>query len=285
MRKTKIIVLLVLIGVVFIVGYEINTKRNNNKDENTKELEWEEQTGFVDLGDGWTCYMILTRNKDKTGKTEGEYVSYVFDADNLIYTTLQGYYVPIVNASTGKVTEKAEVNVPSYSVGDSTREDIKCISEFLNEKKFQEKISEKDLQELTCTNIKKSLIIQAFNAAIDSKPLPLGKYNYGSSFKDTIETDEGYTWQVVILPNYGNLYKVEIELIYKDGSHLEDKIKEKTATEDEMHLHDKLDQIEEMIVNDQNLDVSIDETLTIAGVKFETLHQLLGKMESEGTKN
>ena len=74
-------------------------------------------------------------------------------------------------------------------------------------------------------------------------------------------------------------------MIYKDGSHLEDKIKEKTATEDEMHLHDKLDQIEEMIVNDQNLDVSIDETLTIAGVKFETLHQLLGKMESEGTKN
>lgn len=213
--------------------------------------------------DQWFNYFCIELpKKDKEKKSvDGNYkfdntVAYTFDGINLKYKNLDDHYIPIYD-NNNKEIDKVEAPYPSLSVSTVYRDEIKTINKFFNEKKFSKKISIKDLIELELQKIKKETLINMFNMAYDKKPISLGKY-INLPFVSILSSvsDNGYIFQVGYYVEYGNVIKVNIEIIYDDGTYLSDLVANEGASITQQNLDNKITKIEEFIILNQDFDIS-----------------------------
>jgi len=105
--------------------------------------------------------------------------------------------------------------------------------------------------------IKKETLIDIFNRAYDKDPIEFGKYlNLPFVQVETSISNNGYIFQVGYYLEYGNIIKVNIEIIYDDGTYLSDLVKDKKASVHQKELFNKIKRVEEFILINQDFDIS-----------------------------
>ncbi len=269
----RLIMLSVMFSLVFS-GCDKNVDLLENK------FSFNTKYASVETDDGWLIY--FSYEYPKQGEDFESY--YVYDAVNLKYKYLDGYEVEIIEEGTGEVLNFIKPPTPSFSVNESYGEDIKNISQFFIGKNFVKKITIDDLSGLSLTTIKKQDVVELFNRAIASEPLPNGKYYY---LPETACHEEegfisGYKWHVSYLNLHGCIIKANIELIYEDGKYLSDIVSEGVGTKEQTELHAVIEEIEKKIVSKQMLDLPDSEKSEVSQVNFQRLYNILSEIEKSG---
>lgn len=219
MKKNKIIIpiisVLALVVVAIIIGKatasDVDTKMN-------QEAPYTMKYAYDDHEDGWTIgFKIYYHPNDR--------ITYSFNGYNMKYEELDGYYVPMIDSTTGEVVEKLKPDVIRLSTSEKLSGEINDINEYFNEKKFKESIILSDLDELKTNKIDKEYLVELFNKTINSEELT-SKGNYAdSSLFDRVEvesttTDLEGTWKLSYTVDYGNITNIYIDLVSKDGKYL-----------------------------------------------------------------
>jgi hypothetical protein len=213
--------------------------------------------------DGWFKFLCIELPKinKNSNETTNNFVydgnaSYVFDGINLKYKTLDGYYIPMYDDNNNEIS-KVEAAYPSYSISKSYREDIKKINKFLNDKKFERKISIEDLDTIDFKVVTKEELVFMFNSAFDKTPSDLGNYiNIPFvSIAKSIYVDD-YFYQVGYYCEYGNIRKIDIEVIYDGDVYLSNLVINNEASNGQIILYKKLKEIEEYIITNQDFEIT-----------------------------
>lgn len=230
----------------------------------TKELK-EEYPKFVSKCyetsitlDGWFEFFCIEASKknaeikDTLNNYElGNSTTYTFDGYNLKYKTLDGYYIPIYDENNIEIS-KVEPMYPSYSTSKEKRSYIKLINNYFNEKKFKNKIDISDLKDLNIDDSLKDKLVLYFNNAFDSEPSNLGEYTEIPvvNIVDSL-IENNYYFRVGYYIEYGNIKKINIEIIYKD-KYLEN-INESHPL---YSLYKNTKEVEKWIIDNQSFDIS-----------------------------
>lgn len=213
--------------------------------------------------DGWFKYLCIEPPKENPDKKDvinnfifNESVNYSFDGINLKYKTIDGYYIPVYDDDKNEIS-KIEAPYPSYSVSEKYRYEIKKINKFLDDKKFKNVISLDDLEGLELEFFSKEELVSMFNYAYNKDPIELGKYVDLPFVSITNSVSKnGFYFQVGYYSEYGNISKVNIEVIYDDGSHLSDLVRDGKSSEEQNELYSTINNIEQFIILEQELDIS-----------------------------
>ena len=236
-----------------------------NKEESIENdgLSYVSKCVYVDKQDGWFDYFCIELSKkDKTkSSVDGNYefnqdTNYIFDGINLKYQTIENHYIPIYD-KTNKEVDKVDAPYPSLSVSATYRDEIKRINTFFSNKKFTKKITVEDLKDLQLDKIDKETLVNLFNMAYEKDPIELGKYiNLPSILVTSSISNNGYQFQVGYFAEYGNITKINIEVIYDDGTYLSDLISNGDSTNEQEELYKKINSIENSVISNQNFDIS-----------------------------
>lgn len=257
----RISIILVTIFALLISGCSKNNEVNVEKTEMIKYVS-KCYTSEIDK-DGWfkfLCIELPKKNKNSNETLDNyvynENVSYTFDGINLKYKTLDEYYIPIYDDNKNEIS-KVEAEYPSYSISKSYREDIKKINDFLNDKKFERKISIEDLDTIDFKVVTKEELVFMFNGAFDKTPAELGKY-INIPFVAIVKTNyvNNYFYQVGYYCEYGNIRKIDIEVIYEDGTYLSNLVTNHEASNEQIIFSKKIKEVEEYIISNQDLEIA-----------------------------
>ena len=185
--------------------------------------------------------------------------SYIFDGFNLKYKQLENYYIPVVNVLTGEEVDSVTPPLPSLSVSSKLRDEVEKINKFFATKKFTSNITLEDLKSLNIQYIDKNLLLDLYNDAYSKEPIELGKWlelpQATIVVSDKLE-NLNYKYNVGYFIDYGNIKKVNIDLLYDDGKYLSDLVKEKSASEEDVKKYNELQEIENFIIKNQTFDIS-----------------------------
>lgn len=258
-----------------------------NKEESNEfvGLPYVSKCVYVDKEDGWFDYFCIELSKKDEAKksVDGNYefnqdTNYIFDGINLKYQTLDDHYIPIYD-KTNKEVDKVDAPYPSLSVSATYRDEMKRINTFFNNKKFAEKITGEDLKDLQLDKIDKETLVNLFNMAYEKDPIELGEYiNIPSiSIKSSILNND-YQFQVGYFAEYGNIIKINIEVLYEDGTYLSDLISNDDSTNEQDELYKKLNNIEDFIIYNQKFDIS---KYSGYNKELEALLNLMNRIENE----
>lgn len=256
-RKKAIIIILTLVFVVLISGCGVKEKEDNTYPG------FASNCSTIDKEDGWFYFFCIQYPKiDKSIKTvknnydKSSAYSYVFDGFNIKYKKLDGYYIKISDNS-GNEVGQIEPAFPSLSVSETLRDEIKEISEYFNKKAFNKNIALKDIEDLNINTIDKEILVQMFNDAYNKEPIELGSY-VDLPQAEIIFSDEvdNYKYNIGYYIEYGNIIKINIDILYNDNTYLSDLIKNNTASKEQIKEYDALKKIEENIIENQSFDIS-----------------------------
>lgn len=249
-RKVKFLGFM-FIMVFTVLGLMLVLPTAQATNQNLKTIEYYQKSFYDELDDGWISFFEINYPT-----TEGEN-TYIFDAFNLKYKELDGYYVPVIDNETKKEIDRIIPEYITLSISEKYREEIKDINKFFNEKQFINEIKISDLDKLEIVEISKEYLVTIFNKAINSelKTTPGEYYDSYSSGKVSVEsTDKSLEgeWQLTYIINYGKIKKVNIEFISSDGKYLSDEVESKTALNKDIKLVEELEQLEKNIVINQH---------------------------------
>ncbi len=258
MKKTCFI--FVTIFALLITGCSNNNKMKEEKIEIPKFVS-KCYTDEIDK-DGWFKFLCIELPKKNINAKEtldnyifNESMSYVFDGINLKYKTLDGYYIPMYDDNKNEIS-KIEAAYPSYSTSKQYREDIRKINKFLNDKKFDRKISIDDLETIDFKVVTKEELVFMFNSAFDKTPANLGNYiniPFVAIAKSNYVDD--YFYQIGYYCEYGNIRKIDIEVIYENGNYLSNLVSNHNASNEQILFYEKIKEIEKNIIIKQNFDI------------------------------
>lgn len=258
MKKTCFI--FATIFALLITGCSNNNKMKEEKIEIPKFVS-KCYTGEIDK-EGWFKFLCIELPKKNRNVKEtldnyifNESVSYVFDGINLKYKTLDGYYIPVYDDNKNEIS-KIEAAYPSYSTSKQYREDIRKINKFLNDKKFERKISIDDLDTIDFKVVTKEELVFMFNSAFDKTPSDLGNY-INIPFVAIVNSNyvDDYFYQIGYYCEYGNIRKIDIEVIYENDNYLSNLVSNHNASNEQILFYEKIKEIETNIIVKQNLDI------------------------------
>ena len=152
-KKGKILLIIGIFSAIlgcFSVNAIENNTSGNNKDQST--LEYTLKSIYDLKEDNWIYSMEIAYDID------GEKpISYVFDGYNLKGKSNDNneYYIPYIDRETGKEIDRIPSQYLTLSTSSYYRDEIEKISEFLNNKKFNQEISVNDLTDLDIEKIEK----------------------------------------------------------------------------------------------------------------------------------
>lgn len=272
MMKIKINILLFTSILIILSGCD---RKIELEDTHKKEYPaFVSKCVFNNETDQWFNYFCLELPKLDTKKKSGinnykfdDNAVYVFDGINLKYKQLDNYYIPIYDKNNMEIG-KTDAAFPSLSVSTFYREEVQAINNFFNEKQFSKEISLNDLAGLEISKIEKEILIDMFNRAYHKEPAELGDY-LGLPFVAILSSisTNGYIFQVGYYVEYGNIIKVNIEVIYDNGTYLSDLVSNKNLDAEQEAFSNKLSRLEKFILLNQDFDISkadeYDESLKI----------------------
>ena len=128
MRKYADNIFTVIVLVLVVV---LMSGCNNNK----SLYKFDDKIYIEERDDGWYYVSNLA-----VGKDDSDYYFYEYDAYNLKYKNIDGYYIRIYDETTGEECESATTVLPYMSLLPEAEKDVKNISTYFNEKKFTEKM-------------------------------------------------------------------------------------------------------------------------------------------------
>ncbi len=280
LNKRMKIIFMIIVSLLYVTGCNKKVDFDENLNSYPKFVS---KCVTTDSDDGWFYYFCIQypkKNKNtkevKNNYQKDNAFSYVFDGFNIKYKKIDGYYIPIYDES-GTEVGNIEPAVPSLSVSSQMRNEIKKINDFFMKEDFNRIISEDDLDELELEFIDKSLLVTMFNNAYNKEPIDLGVWvNLPQVEIVKSEKIDNYYFNIGYYVEYGNLQKVNIDLLYEDGSYLSDLVKNKKASEDKVNEYNEFKKIEEYIIKNQTFDLSNYKKLDLK--HFEELKKLLKKI-------
>lgn len=258
MKKKKIItisIILLLLLFSLSINYRNSNKNNIKKNEGETAVPFIEKCAFKNIDEEWVYFLCVYYNKEDSSK---KIINATFDGINMKYAHLDDHYISVVNTENNELIDKLPAQFASLSNGQSTRNDLRTINLFLENNPFNNKITVNDLDNLKTEVINKDIIVELYNEAYDSNPLPMGKYMNLSFMSSEISNyQENYKFQVIYVMNYGNIAKINIEIIFDDGKLLSDKVKNNIANNDEIEFQKIIDDIEKQIINNNSFTAGI----------------------------
>ena len=202
------------------------------KEEQQNEVESDDEVGFyetqavLDKDDGWVYYFALSR--DKSGKI----TYYDFNGLNLIYKSLDGYYIPVYNEA-GKEVSQVKPTALFLNYDQKHRKEYERISDYFNEKKFSSEITMDDLKDLKTDYYKKEDILYLFNEAVKQDYVrPMGDAIQDGFYESNV-VNNSY-WQFAILGCYGYADRIRIDYI-SNGVSLRESVEKNKKYDKEMY--------------------------------------------------
>lgn len=271
MKKKILMVIIFFIIMINIISLATNI--NNNKQKEIK-INFIEKCSFKDLEDGWTYYVCLDY---KTGDDSKTINNATFDGVNLKYSTLEDYYITVTDEN-NNVIDKISADLVSLSTGDKTSSDLLKINTFLESKHFNREITTEDLS-IDLDIVDKNIIVELYNDAFNKETLTAGKY-MELSFSNALTSSyqDNYKFQIIYILNYGNIGKVNIEVIYEDGTYLSDKVNDNIATKEELEFNNYIKEIENQILKNNTFKLK-NMKKKFGNYKLTELNNLLKELE------
>lgn len=228
-----------------------------------QEEDYKERMALLDLDDEWV-YELSQVEKKNGEKTE---ISYHFDCVNMKHKTIDNCYMPVIDSETGNILEDKSVlpDIPSYlyMVG-AERDDVKQIEAYLNKQQFQRQIEETDLNDLELKYVNKKNLVDLYNKCLQTE------YVYATSeimenlklymnipgedcIEKQINSNEALT--LSYMTGYGTgIERIHIDISYKDGMILSDKVKENKANKKQKEEYKKIQRLEQFIRKNKTFD-------------------------------
>ncbi len=212
---------MVLIVPIVIIGVFLILNDTKTQAEKGTPLSFTRKNTFDRKEDDWIYTFEI--NYPNTNEKN----NYIFDGYNLKYKESEEHYIPVYDEN-GNEAYRVKPECLSLSNSEKYKDDILSINLYFNEKQFEEKITEDDLQDLDINYIDKEYLLDIFNRTVESKVKTLAGEYYNSSFIGRVSqesTDKNLPgeWQATYILDFGNIYDINIQFIDKSGNYLSEK--------------------------------------------------------------
>lgn len=266
-NKRNIIIVCIIVFSICIISVFVNSATKvSAENEYEYKVNFTKKGYFKEMGNNWIYFFdILEYDKSKD--------FYAFDGYNMRDMYVEGYSKKMINPETQEIVQKTTSEMPVLMWSDENETEIKRINDYFNEKQYSRLINILDLNDLDTSFISKSLLVEMYNAAYNSKKMDKpGKFIKYSQFDKTIidstDNDRPGKWEITYINDYGYLKYVTIDLVLDD----------KTFLSNIDDYSSKLKKIEQKIEDKQTLDgISLDEF-------SEKERKDLGKLLTEASK-
>lgn len=254
MKKNLLFLLLfiIFIGLVIYISTFTSAKINNDSYDKNAWKNYAEKIGIDETDDGWVYYFLI--NTINNGKTTKNF----YQGCSLKYSELENYNITYEDGDkTFMIKTHPSLAVSNISKnGIKEKDEILVIDDFFDNKNFNRKITETDINDLKLNNFSKKHVVKMFNLAFSDEFTKEDSLLHGSK-ECSIITDElqdGYKINIGYLFQKRGLMAIRIDIIYEDGSYLLDLIKDNKASTIQKSLYNNLKDIEKNIINNQNFD-------------------------------
>lgn len=257
MSKNKIF-FLILISIISIILLCMFNDIKKSKNDSTSSTDYAERMAYIEKKNGWYFYMY-----------ENNFKELFFDGCNLKYPNLKGYYINIYTDKTETVIYEKIPTFATLSTSDFKknnkleRDEVVEIDNFFNEKQFNRKVEEIDLNDLNLENFDKKDILTLYNTLQDknySDYLTKFKLSECKILEDNF--DSGYKLNVGILAERKGIAVVRIDIVYNDNQYLSDLVQNDKATNSQKEIFNNFKKIEQYIVSNQEIDIQDNFDLT-----------------------
>lgn len=272
MSKNKII-FLILISIIIITLFCMFHNIKRDKKDSTSSTDYAERMAYIEKKNGWYFYMY-----------ENNFKELFFDGCNLKYPNLKGYYINIYTDKTETVIYEKIPTFATLSTSDFKknnkleRDEVVEIDKFLNEKQFNRKVEEEDLNDLNLENFDKKDILTLYNTLQDknfSDYLTKFKLSECKILEDNF--DNGYKLNVGILAERKGIAVVRIDIVYNDNQYLSDLVQNDKATDSQKEIYNNFKKIEQYIFSNQEIDIQ--ENFDLTDDIYLRLFSVLRKVE------
>lgn len=258
-------------------------------DKNSSELDYTDiyhsQMAVKELSNGWNLFVEYTYMIDENGKVYDE--SYYIDAVNLKYKELSNFDIACIDSNTNSIVGYVEPQVHYMSMNPSYKSTIDSLYTYFEKRKRSCDLKEEELDFVEKNDIyDKHDIIELYNESIKKGDLSIGNF-MNLSESDLLSENEidGYKFQAAYFLSYGNIAKINIELIYADGTHLSD-INNYNLTEEQKIILEDISNIEKEIIEKQTFNITGYETNSnVKSIDFRRLFNLLKQFGNEEISN
>ncbi len=247
----SLIIVLLAIGTVYIIkNIAKNIPPAVDEMAPGREVHFPSRMAVLEKDDGWVARFNI--EYPALNSKEPHYYSY--GCHNFKYKSLKGYIAKGEEEDeNGKFEYDVETNHPNCIYNKEYSVDIEAISKYFEEKKFKAPIKMEDLAGLELKKVDKNELLDLYNRAITSELVT--KYgNYGRYPQAGLQIErkfDKYTWYVGYLLNMGKIVYINLELKI-DDEYLSDKIKNNTASQEEIEIFSNIKKIEDYVLKKQN---------------------------------
>lgn len=263
-KKIKFILGLLIVCFVFLIAYlyvenqketpfesksENKEHTNNNIDDNS--TMYLNKESVIQYNDEWFYSFMINKTNEET--------NHFFDGCNLKYKQLDNYGVTYIE--NGEIVDITPAH-PTLSVSQIERngiregEEVRVINAYFNKAQFKEAISENEIVNWKIENFDKNLLVELFNQTISKKYSDkVGPYKMETCSIQIDRLNNDYRWNIGVMSILGNIKAVRLDIKYSDGTYLSDKIKNHTATDEQVKLYESFDEIEEYMVKEQKINI------------------------------
>lgn len=266
-KKKKIVIISSVVIAILILIFVAILTLQHNKYESEEEIPKEgEEFGFAfqeavkEKDDGWVCHFSLSYENNYTDTP----YDYRYNCVNFRYSKLDDFrtYSSEIDGNGEVFYYETETNHPSYIYNDELLEEEHAIIDYFGKKKFNKKISMKDLDGLKLEKISKDEVLELYNQAITSEKIDkYGKnpviyipeyMNRSMTYK--FDDDREYNWIVGYIMTTGHITHVSIELQI-DDEYLSDLVKDGKATKEQKEIYDNVLLIKKHIMTEQKFEL------------------------------
>ncbi len=249
----------------------------NGKEEVEKfEVGFYDACVYEEVEDGWIFSMCKTI--DKSANDLYGFKELFFYGDNLTYTTLEGYFIPVYDDDDNLV-DKIDVKYPSTVHNFDSQEENELIVNFLNEKKFKETIDIDVFDELDFElNIfDLDMVARMYNRLLKMEyKEDFGTYLLPSTDLITIDNIDGSTWQIGYILSYGYIEYVNLEYINDEGLYST----LNGESEPNIELNSYISNIELSVITTGQFKISAEDIKCPTGVNCESLLMKLSQLDN-----
>ena len=253
---------------------KMQDRANAKITEETKTYGFDSKVAIEEGENGWVYFFLCEYYKG-----ENEPYVYVYNAYNMKYKEVEGFEVEMLDME-GNILGSFKPSIPCIILNDNYLNDIQKMLAYFEETKPTEQLNEEEESHITTDLLDKKQVVKLFDEMIESDYVDDGKYDYLPE-ADTVKeiSEEGDCWQVSFLIIHGVIVKTNIEYIYDDEVYLSDKVKEGTASDDELYIDKIVSAIESDIVEGQSFVVNRNVYGDIAEEAYERLNGILQSIE------
>ena len=266
-----------------------------DKDDNPKEeYNWPytQKVAILSQDDGW--YYTFSHSYYEEEDNDSGLIPFNFFAINLRYRYNDAYMTTEKVVVDDKVVDKVvpqTVQILGASNSEEIKNDMYDVAELL--KYDGGEVTKEELLELTVDDIEfeeldEGLFIGLMKTALNSEPHKEGKYAEIPSYALLTEPEylSNYKFQIGFLNYMGCIDVIYIDVLYKTGSEydayiqLSDMVDSGEASEEQLKLFEKIQDISKGIVEENNFTYKEDGENVIADVDISRLYNFLTDIEN-----